>query len=135
MAFMRLKRLSKEKRGAATVEMVVVILMLLSVTFGAIEYGWVFYRMQQVSNVARESARTAALANNTATDAQARFAELVTDWGLTGAILQINPASPEGALQGDPITVTVTVPYAGMELVGLVPTPNNLTSSATMARE
>ena len=117
------------------------MLMLVVVTFGAMEYGWVFFRMQQVSNVAREAARTAALAHRTPADVQNRVDTLMGQWGLDAVAYtaDIHPSSFASGHGGDIITVTINVPYPGIELVGLpqllVPTPNVLTSSATMANE
>jgi Flp pilus assembly protein TadG len=139
MAF--IKRFLKKKKGLATVETALVMLMLVVVTFGAMEYGWVFFRMQQVSNISREAARTAALANRTQADVQNRVDFLMGQWGMdsVGATTTIYPGSFASAPTGTAVTITINVPYEGLQLVGLpqvlVPTPENLTSTATMAKE
>ncbi len=139
MAFIKkLFKKLKKKGGLATVEMAIVVLLLLTITFGTIEYGWVFFRMQQVSNVAREAARTAALADHTTADVQNRIDTLMGQWGLDAAAYTttIYPSSFETSAVGSPVTITISVSYGDLQLIsGLVPTPANLTSSATMAKE
>ena len=45
--------------GAALVEMAIVIPVLLLLTLGLIEYGWVFYKVSQLNQAARHGVRTA----------------------------------------------------------------------------
>jgi Flp pilus assembly protein TadG len=133
-----------EKGGLATVEAALVMLLLIVVTFGAMEYGWIFFRMQQVSNVAREAARTAALAGRTNADVTNRVNTLLGQWGLDAgsATVTIYPSTFTTGNPGDPVTVTISVPYADNGLLAndddfhlLIGVPENLTSTATMANE
>jgi len=55
------KRKESRSRGAAAVEVALVLPVLLLVTFGAIRYGWFFLKLQQITNAARCGARTAIL--------------------------------------------------------------------------
>jgi hypothetical protein len=124
--------------GLATVEMAVVILLLVTMLFGIMEYGWMFYRIQQVTNAAREGARLAILPDATNADVTTRVDGLLSDWGVTtpGAVTISSldlMAEPTGQL----ITVTVSIPYAGNSLtnMSLFATPEQLRASATMAKE
>ena len=142
MATMIRKKIKKltEKKGLATVETAVIIMLLALMTFGAMEYGWMFVRMQQMSNVAREAARTAALPDMGTGDVQARVDSLMGSWGMDSFAYTtvIYPSSITTLNPGTPVTVTVTVPYdGGAQLMGLpiIPLPADLTSSATMATE
>ena len=53
--------LSKNKRfrGLATVETAIVLPLLLLITFGLLEYGWLFLKMHEITNAARHGARLA----------------------------------------------------------------------------
>lgn len=129
----------KSNQGIAAVEMAIISLVLLMLTFGGIEYGWMFYRMQEVSNVSREAARTAALPTSNGTSVTDRVTTLMTNWGMEGSgyTVTIEPADLAATAPQTPVTVTIAVPYGAVGLTGipLFPTPDNLTSSATMSRE
>lgn len=140
MAILSPKKSSfRSDQGIATVEMAIITTVLLLLTFGGIEYGWMFYRMQEVSNVSREAVRTAVLPTSNATTVTNRVTVLMTAWNMetSGYTVTINPANLSTATAQTPITVTISVPYAAIGMTGipLFPTPDNLTSSATMARE
>ena len=62
MAIVR-KRKANRRRGAAAVEAALVMPIMLLVTLGAIKYGWLFLRAQQVTTAARYGARVAVRAD------------------------------------------------------------------------
>ncbi|MFP6584627.1 MAG: TadE family protein [Candidatus Hydrogenedentota bacterium] len=138
MAILR-PRHERDERGLASVEMAIVSLVLVMLTFGCMEYGWMFFRLQQVSNVSREAVRTAVLPDSVDADVTARVAVIMGGFGMgsTSYTLTTIPASVLDADAQDPVTVTVAVPYSQIGLTGMpiFPTPANLTSSATMSRE
>ncbi len=135
---MRVGRFSEE-RGLALVETAVVILLLLFVTFAMMEFGWIFHRIQQVNNGAREGARIAVLPDRTPADALAAVNTLMTQFRITGATVTITPADTSVLEAGDLVTVNVSVPVRNVMLTGLFLDAgflgNNLRTSATMARE
>ena len=71
-----LKRRSPRERGAAAVEMAIVLPVLVALAFGIIDFSRVFNAELQISQAAREGARLAALAdggaNYTKTDVRNR---------------------------------------------------------------
>ena len=135
-------------RGVAAVEMAVVLPLLLLVTFGLMEYGWLFLKAQQVANAARQGARYAALPSVTTVSQVKLFCKpLLPD---PNKYNDANSITVEGDLNtsGDPngVTVTVTVPYEDVKLFGsflgklLDPNgaslvPAQLRSSVTMVKE
>lgn len=125
--------------GTASVEMAIISLLLLIMTFGGMEWGWLFYRMQEISNVSREAARTAAVPSSTNTTVTDRVSTLMTGYGMGSSsyTLTIVPADISTAPTQTPIRVTISVPYANVGLTGITDfmTPETLTSSATMSRE
>ena len=55
-------RLKARQSGLATIEMAMVLPLLMLLTLGVIEYGWMFLKSQQITNAARQGARAGALA-------------------------------------------------------------------------
>jgi Flp pilus assembly protein TadG len=129
----------QRNRGLALVETSIVILLLLFVTFAMMEYGWIFHRIQQLNNGAREGVRQAVLPDNTGADAIAAVDTLMGDFGITGYTVDVNPGAPEDLESGELITVTVTVPVGNIDLTGLFLDElflgSSLSTSATMAKE
>ena len=125
------------ERGIVTVEMALCLPIVIFLTFALIEYGWLFVKAHQITNAARQGARVAATPDVTAGEAQAAVDAVMTDGGMSGSgySTSINPG-----VNGEPgssLTVTVSVPYANVDLMGipLIPVPANLSASTTMAKE
>ncbi len=139
----RLKKLNaqrlREESGLALVETAIVILLLLFVTFAMMEYGWIFHRIQQLNNCAREGVRQAVLPDNTPGDATAVVDQLLSDFGIAGASVDISPSNTDELESGELITCTVSVPVGNVELTGLFLSEaflgSTLSTSATMAKE
>lgn len=133
------KRLKREKDGLATIETALVIGLLVLLTFGVMEYGWMFYRMAQVNNVARSGAREAILPDASDASVQSTVSSLMAEWdmGGSGYSLSVTPGGIDQLARGEHVYVTVEVPYANVQLMGLpiFPLPENLTATAAMAKE
>ncbi len=126
-------------RGAAAVEMAIVLPLLLLLILGVIEYGWMFLKNQGVTNVARQTARVAARYEVSDAEVQAALSSAITAAGLStsGYAMVMNPADTSVLEPGDTLSVTVTVPYANIRLLGVpfLPAPANLSATITMATE
>lgn len=99
-------------RGQAIVETTLIIIILLMLVLGVVEYGWVMWVTNAVTSAAREGARVAAvtedLASNTG-DVVTRAQQVLTNAQLTApATVTINPVSPN---RGDMVAVTVQLTY------------------------
>lgn len=111
---MRSKLGNRRRRAAAAVELAVVTPVLLTMLFGIIEFGWVFTVRQALVTAAREGARTAVLPGSTVAEVEQRIAEYTQPLGLTGCTTLVS--CDDG---GDPDgTVTISIPYATISLVG-----------------
>lgn len=130
------KRL-KEKRGLALVEMAIVMLLLIFITFGIMEYSWLFHRIQQMNSCARAGARQAVLPDSTSGLIANSVGILATGYGIYGYTLTVSPADITVLGSGELITVTVDVPYDNVKLIGgsLFPMPDPLKASVTMSKE
>ena len=126
-------------RGLATVEVAIVFPLLLLLTFGAIKYGWLFLKAQQITNAARHGARIAILPGKTTDEVELMIINLLGDVGITISAdnVDFDPPDISSVSAGDTVTVQVTVPGANVDImdVPLLPQVGNLGASVTMAKE
>jgi Flp pilus assembly protein TadG len=102
------------RRGAAVVEMAVVLPLLLTLVLGIIQYGYVFMVRQSLTHAANEACRVATLPGSTDTDILSTVDSYLSGTGLSGYSVSISHYT-----QQDPTeTVTVQIPYAEVSLVG-----------------
>ncbi len=122
-------------RGLALTEMALVLPLLLWLTLGAIEYGWIFLKMQQVTGASREGARVGATPDAVGADVTNAVNDVMTAANISGHSTTVAPGV--GIATGATLTVTVTVPYTNVQLIAtpFLPTPTNLTASTSMAKE
>ncbi len=134
-----LNRNSGRESGLATVELAIVLPLLILLTFGVIEYGWMFLKVQQITNAARQAARVGATPDATATEVNAVVDEILAGARMGDAqrTITINPVGFTTLEPGEHFTVSVSVRYSDIALVGLpmIPVPSNLRSQTTMAKE
>ena len=112
------------RRGTTIVEAAFVLPLLLLVVLGAIEYGWLFYNIQQVTNAARQAARIAILPGRSAADVKNNvIMPLLKQAHLDNDSPTVN-ISPPALIPGDPdgrkeITVQITVSTAKLHIVNM----------------
>ena len=128
---------NKHRRGLETVEAALLLPIVLLVTFGALKYGWIFLKSQQLANAARQVARVAIRPGNRSGDIGTMFNDLMTQANITGASLTVTPG---GGVQtvGYEVSVQVTVPTANVDTLpmpGFIPSPDNLGTTVTMSKE
>jgi len=130
----------RNRRGAAAVEFAVVAPVLFLMVFGMIEYGRAVMVQQIMTNAAREGARSAVLDGATSSDVTTRVVDYLHGGGIASAAathVTIDPSNPASAGYGDPVTVTVTIPFNQVSWLGTPMYLNNrsLTAVAVMRRE
>jgi Flp pilus assembly protein TadG len=143
----RVERLGRSsRRGTTIVEAAFVLPLLLLVLLGAIEYGWLFFNIQQITNAARQGARFAILPDVSPAQAQAVITELLQKVRLDrcSPTVEVGP-DPEGiVVPGYPtraaVRVRITVPTANLRIVDLnafAPglEPETIGATVTMAKE
>jgi Flp pilus assembly protein TadG len=125
------------RRGAALVEFAVVAPLLFLLILGLVEFARMMMVQQILTNGAREGARNAVLPAATQTTAQGVIDTYMQNNGITG--YSASMTDPGAAQPGDPITVTVSVPYSN---VSWLPIPTvqwlggkTLTASVVMRKE
>ena len=129
----------RNRLGAATVEFAIVAPVFVMLVFGMIEYGRMVMVQQIITNASREGARKAVLDGSTATDVQNTVMSYMSGGGITIASgnVTVTPNPPSGAASGDPVTVTVALPFTQ---VSWLPSPmflgsRSMTSTTVMRRE
>ena len=130
------RRVRKGRRGAAAVEFAVVLPVFVILVFGMIEYGRMVMVQQVITNASREGARKAVLDGATTSSVQTAVTSYLTSAKVSGGSTAVSP-NPTGAASGDPITVTVSIPFSA---VSWLPSPmylggKTLSASTTMRRE
>ena len=122
-------------RGAAVVELAVVLPLLLTLVFGIIEFGWIFMVRETLTNASREGCRVAVLQGSTQQNVTDQVAASMAGAGLTSYSVDITSSTP-----GNPTeTVTVKMPYADVSLLAGYffggSTDFNLSATTVMRKE
>lgn len=96
---------ARSERGAELIEFALVLPLLLVIVLGMVDFGFLFQRLEVVTNAAREGARMAVLPGYATADIQARVLNYVQTGGLV---------TTSGGTPNPQITVTdVNVPTGG----------------------
>jgi Flp pilus assembly protein TadG len=119
------------RSGTAAVELAVVAPFVIILLVGLLEVGRIVQMNQIISNAAREGARKASTGVNTYSDVQTTVANYLTRAGITNQtglvvnvvdVTQSNAGptfNPSTAVYLDQLQVTVTLPYANVQLAPL----------------
>lgn len=125
--------------GTTTVEAAIVFPLLLLLTLGIIQYGWLFLKAHQTTNAARHGARIAIRADATNSDVLDAIGYLMEDAGLGGSgySVQFSPIDVSSVVMGGELSVQISVPGAKVSLfnVSFLPTPEVITAKVVMAKE
>jgi Flp pilus assembly protein TadG len=135
---MRLSKTNQPRsRGAAMVEMAIVLPVLLILTLGVMEYGWIFMKVSQINQAARHGVRTAVRPGATEQNVKdAVAAMMLTDVGLQPDKYTLTYTNIAVAV-GQPVTVQINVNYNQISLTGtgFLPVPDQLQGRGTMVKE
>lgn len=91
---------------------------------------------QIITNASREGARVAVLDGTTASEVVGKVTDYLSGSSISGVGVTVTPTNPNDAGYGEPVTVSVSVPFSQ---VSWLPTPmflsGNLTATTVMRRE
>ena len=138
MAHMRREFHPRERsRGIMLIEAALVFMVFILLTFGVIEYSWMFMQVQHVTNAARHGVRVGVRSGATNADVNSAVGTQLNTQGITVYTTTLSPPSVFTPVPGASLMVTVTVPYANITLTGVsfIPVPTNLQAAVTMAKE
>jgi Flp pilus assembly protein TadG len=127
----------RRRKGAAVVELAAVSPLFVLLILGMIEYGRLVMVQQILTNAAREGARVGILDNRTTSDVTSAANQYLAAANIQTATISVTPEPPSSAANGNPVTVTISVPFTQ---VSWLPSPlflggTTMTSTATMRRE
>jgi Flp pilus assembly protein TadG len=125
------------RRAAAAVEFAIVAPVFFLLVLGMIEYGRMVMVQQVITNASREGARQAVLDGATTAEVTAAVNSYLTSGSITGATVTVTPNPPSNAEFGDPVTVSVSIPFSQ---VSWLPSPmylggKTLIATTVMRRE
>ena len=103
---------SRDQRGAAAVEMAIVLPILILLVFGIVQWSIYFNRLQGLQAAAREGARVAALPQSTQADVKSKVTDALSGVLPSGTspVITVSPSSSNPCdLQPSGTSVTVTV--------------------------
>jgi Flp pilus assembly protein TadG len=127
------------RRGSLTVEAALLLPLLFMLTFGLIEYGWMFLKQQQITNTARQSARLGAMVDGTNAAVSNQISTMMNTYGLgsSGYSATIAPGNVQTAARGSQISVTISIPYSNIDVTGftLLPMPTTISAKVSMQKE
>jgi Flp pilus assembly protein TadG len=113
MAAMKSNRRIRSERGAELIEFALVFPLLLFVVLGLVDFGFLFQRMEVVTNGAREGARIAVLPGYNNADVKARVLSYLNAGGV--ATTATNPTvTCDGCDPATPFTIAMPAPTAAM---------------------
>lgn len=126
---------SSRRRGAAMIEFALVLPIFVALMFGILEFGRAFMVQQIITNGAREGARLAILAGSTEASVHGAVDTYLSSNAISGHTRVVSP-DPATVSTGDPITMTVSVPFSAVDwgLVGYF-ADNTLEATVTMRKE
>jgi Flp pilus assembly protein TadG len=111
--------------------------LLFLLIFGMFEFGRMVMVQQMLTNASREGARRGVLEHATVAEVESVVLDYLTSCSVTGATVSVSPAMLSDVGFGDPVSVTVSVPF---DQVSWVPAPwflggTNLTAQSVMRGE
>ncbi len=130
----------KREEGAAMLEMVIVLPLLMLLLFGILEMGLAFARFQVVSNAAREGAREASLfrincnAGTVTGEVNTVIARYGTQYGMTPGSLSTTVTGACSAGEST-VRVTYTNSFIALPSIGGIPNSVNLVGESVMRNE
>jgi len=126
-------------QGTTTIEAALIFPLLLLLTFGVIEYGWLFLKAQQITNAARHGARIAIRPDVESNQVLSYINDLLTNAGIVPAdcTIILSPTEVSSAAMGSAVNVYIKAQCANMYIVNaaFLPKPTQIQASVTMAKE
>ena len=143
------RRTSSRRRGNAVLDAALVLPLLISLTFGTVEYGYFFFLKHSIQGAAREGCRVGILSTATNTQVTQAAAASLYAAGLNSSQTTLDakytcttsPASVSGQSAGTTITVTLQTTWgqAGVRALPLylggIPTTKAVSGATTMRKE
>ncbi len=140
-------------RGAALIEMVVVLLVLFYLVMGGVEFGWYLYARHIVQSAARDGARQGIIGTATQAQTVAAISDTMTSAGFGsigytttyqevqagsgGSLTYTTTSDIQTVDRGNGLRVTVSAPFSAFRVrpLGVIPANKTISAVATMIKE
>ena len=99
---------SRNDQGAAAVEFALVSVLLLTLLFGILQYGYYFFQLQSANAASREAARLAATGVSSCPAFRAAVNARTSGITLTSITTTVTAAPPAPSTDGEVVAVRVT---------------------------
>ena len=135
------KQSKHRPRGVVAIEAALVLPILILITLAGLQYGWLFLKQQEITNVVRHGVRYATRPNVNFAQAQGKMADMLTTLGLNDHVTEITVgwvpggAAPPDGIVGDALYAKISIDGQGVDIIRFLPSPAALTAYATMSKE
>ncbi len=127
------------RRGSATLELGITLMVLLYITFGSIDWGYYLYTKNQLVGAAREGARAGIISGATNTDVSTAVTNVLNLAGLKNTCtVTTSPASISAATSGTAISITLNYNWGnglGLSFFSRIPVNKTVSTVAVMRKE
>ena len=118
--------------GAAGIEFALIVPVFVIILTGLIQFGAIFFLQSNMSNAAREAARSLAVGQiSTASQAEAVAAQTLVDWGVNFTVTTTNPDPNDP--NDNQYTVEITAPMSDAAIIDYLGIFGGKTISASAA--
>lgn len=100
------------------VEFAIVAPVFFLVVLGTVEFGRMIMVQQILTNASREGARRAVIEGSTQSEVQSQVSNYLANTSVNGATVTVAPADLTNLGLGDPVTVSVSVPFESITWTG-----------------
>jgi Flp pilus assembly protein TadG len=135
----------RSRRGNAVLEAALVVPILLSLTFGAVEYGYFFFVKNSFQGAAREGCRAAIVQTAVNSDVTKAVAASLKAAGLNSSTLTLDakytltltPSDVSAVTSGNSVTVQLDATWGnvGVRPMGLIGTGKVVRGTTVMRKE
>ena len=139
---MKYKQTKKYSRGVVAIEAALVLPIIIIVTLAGLQYGWLFLKKQEITNVVRHAVRYATRPDVSFAQAQIKVTEMMTAMGLDTYMTENVVAWVPGAPDDDPpgpignaLYAQISIDAKAVDIINFFPVPEELTAHATMSKE
>ncbi len=138
--------LLRDRRGAAVLELAITMGLLLSLSFGMIEFGYCYYCKNMLVGAAREGARVAIVDGSTSSTVSTNVANALASMKWPSSYYSIaitdtsnNPINLSSVAVGTQVEVTVSANWGtigqGFRPLGLISSGKTISGSVVMRKE
>ena len=131
-------KIRKQKKGVVAIEAAITLPVLILITLAGLQYGWLFLKYQEVTNVARHAIRRCVRPDIDCPATMNWIDGEMAKRGFTSdeydyVVSWANPSAANGV--GSPVHVRLWVYGPKVDIINFLPVPEKLTAYCTMSEE